>query len=245
MTVRAGLSFGAAASDADDGAHEGSGTQRWMVSYADFMTLLLVFFVALYALTAQRSARAEAAATAAKAAAARAASAAVASVPAQPVPVATPVAEPVPAPAPDAQRQAEERRDEMLAGLTTRLEPLVAAGQLRLAGQGRAIVLEIPEEALFASAEASPSPRAQSVLQALARELADSGHAIRVEGHTDNRRMSTAQFPSNWELSAARAAAVVRALQQQGLAAERLSAMGLADTRPKADNHTEIGRAHV
>lgn len=255
MRARPGLAFSEGDPDAHEASHDGSGAQRWMVSYADFVTLLLVFFVALYALTAQRSARAEAATVRATepaaVAAPVAASAAVAALPVAPAPVvevaaevvAEEVAQPTPPASVDPQREAEAQRNAVLASLKTRLEPLVAAGQLRLAGQGRGIVLEIPEEALFASAEASPSPRAQAVLEALARELADSRHTIRVEGHTDNRRMSTAQFPSNWELSAARAAAVVRALQQQGLAAERLSAMGLADTRPKADNLTEQGRA--
>jgi len=228
--------------EADDAAHDGHGAHRWMVSYADFMTLLLVFFVALYALSTQHNARREAAA------AVRAVSTPVAMVSAEPAPVA-------PAPAPSAsasapaaplpvvQHDAEDRRDAVLAGLQTRLQPLVDAGQLRLARHGHGIALEIPEDSLFASAEAVPSARAKGVLESLARVLADSQYSIRVEGHTDNRRMSSMQYPSNWELSAARAATVVRALQQEGLAAGRLSAMGLADTHPKADNLTEQGRA--
>jgi len=227
-------------SEADDTAHDGQGAHRWMVSYADFMTLLLVFFVALYALSTQHNARRDADA------AVRAASTLVAPVAA----VAAPVA-PAPAPAasasaasvPAVQHDADDRRDAVLAGLQTRLQPLVDAGQLRLARHGHGIALEIPEDSLFASAEAVPSARAKGVLESLARVLADSQYSIRVEGHTDNRRMSSTQYPSNWELSAARAATVVRALQQEGLAAERLSAMGLADTHPKADNLTEQGRA--
>lgn len=219
--------------EADDAAHEGHGAHRWMVSYADFVTLLLVFFVALYALSTQRSAKRDAS-PAAPVAAPQAAA---------PVPVATPQPAPQPAPAPEPPPDAELQREAVLAGLQTRLQPLVAAGQLRLARQGQDIALEIPEDALFASAEATPSPRAKGVIEALAQVLGNEPYTIRVEGHTDNRRMASSQFPSNWELSAARAAAVVRALQQEGLPADRLSAMGLADTRPKADNATEQGRA--
>ena len=208
-----------------------------MVSYADFMTLLLVFFVALYALSTQHNARRD------PAAAARPASTLVAPVAAVPAPAAPVSAASAPAAPLPAEQQDDDRRDAVLAGLQTRLQPLVAAGQLRLARHGHGIALEIPEDSLFASAEAVPSSRAKGVLEALARVLADSRYSIRVEGHTDNRRMSSTQYPSNWELSAARAATVVRALQQEGLAAERLSAMGLADTRPKADNLTEQGRA--
>jgi chemotaxis protein MotB len=215
MNARPRLAF----DETDDGLHEGHGTNRWMVSYADFMTLLLVFFVALYALSTQHNARHETAAVA---------------------PAPSPHAV-VPASAPPTDH--DEQRNAVLEGLQTRLQPLVAAGQLRVARHGQGIALEIPEDALFASAEAAPAPRAKGVLEALARVLADSQYVIRVEGHTDNRRMHTTGYPSNWELSAARAAAVVRALQQEGLAAGRLSAMGLADTRPKADNLTEQGRA--
>jgi len=218
-----------ALSEADDAAHDGHGAHRWMVSYADFMTLLLVFFVALYAMSTQRSARRET----------------VDAVHAPPQPVAPAPAVPTPvvhAPA-TPHHDADEQRDAVLAGLQTRLQPMVDAGQLRLARHGHGIALEIPEDSLFASAEAAASPRAKGVIGSLARVLADSPYNIRVEGHTDNRGISSTQYPSNWELSAARAATVVRALQQEGLAADRLSAMGLADTQPKADNLTEQGRA--
>ena len=207
-----------------------------MVSYADFMTLLLVFFVALYALSTQHNARRDATAPL------RPVSTPVAPVSAVPAPVAPAASAPA-AQLPAGQHDADDRRDAVLSGLQTRLQPLVDAGQLRLARHGHGIALEIPEDSLFASAEAVPSPRAKGVLEVLARVLADSQYSIRVEGHTDNRRMNSTQYPSNWELSAARAATVVRALQQEGLAAERLSAMGLADTHPKADNLTEQGRA--
>jgi chemotaxis protein MotB len=214
--------------EADDTVHDGYGVHRWMVSYADFMTLLLVFFVALYALSTQRNARRETSATA------HAQPQAVAPVPIVPRPV---------APTPTVPHDADEQRDAVLAGLQTRLQPLVDARQLLLSKRGHGIALEIPEASLFASAEAATSLGAKGVLESLARALADSQYKIRVEGHTDNRRMSSTQYPSNWELSAARAATIVRALQQEGLAADRLSAMGLADTQPKADNLTEQGRA--
>jgi len=237
-SVRIRLAF----CEADDAAHDSQGAHRWMVSYADFMTLLLVFFVALYALSTQHNARREAAA------AVRAASTPAALVSAEPAPVApapsaSASASAPAAPLPVVQHGAEDRRDAVLAGLQMRLQPLVDAGQLRLVKHGHGIALEIPEDSLFPSAEAVPSARAKGVLEWLARVLSDSQYSIRVEGHTDNRRMSSTQYPSNWELSAARAATVVRALQQEGLAAERLSAMGLADTHPKADNLTEQGRA--
>lgn len=68
-------------------------------------------------------------------------------------------------------------------------------------------------------------------------------HHIVVAGHTDTRTIRNARYPSNWELSGARAGSVVRYLQQQGIAGSRLSAVGLADTRPLGDNTTLEGRA--
>ena len=81
------------------------------------------------------------------------------------------------------------------------------------------------------------------MLDKLVPLLARGGHTITVEGHTDNVPISTPQFPSNWELSAARASTVVRHLIARGIPADRLSAVGYADTRPLAANDTEAGRA--
>lgn len=66
---------------------------------------------------------------------------------------------------------------------------------------------------------------------------------ISVEGHTDNIPISTAQFPSNWELSAARAISVVRLLQQRGIEGQRLRAIGYADSLPLRSNDTAEGGA--
>ena len=64
-----------------------------------------------------------------------------------------------------------------------------------------------------------------------------------IEGHTDNSPISTARFPSNWELSSARANSVARYLIEQGVNAQRLRTIGYADTKPKVDNNSEEGRA--
>jgi chemotaxis protein MotB len=73
--------------------------------------------------------------------------------------------------------------------------------------------------------------------------LANNRLMISVEGHTDNIPISTAQFPSNWELSAARAISVVRLLQQRGIDGQRLRAIGYADSLPLQSNDTAEGRA--
>lgn len=94
----------------------------------------------------------------------------------------------------------------------------------------------------FLSGQAELTPKAQEILTALARPLIDSGHPLTVEGHTDNLPIHSPVFPSNWELSAARAASVARFLMAQGLPPQRVRVAGLADTRPVAPNTDRGGR---
>jgi chemotaxis protein MotB len=79
-------------------------------------------------------------------------------------------------------------------------------------------------------------------MKQLAQTLKPFPNPIRVEGHTDNRPINTAAFPSNWELSAARAASVVHLFMQQGLEPARLAVIGLGEYRPTHPNDTPEGR---
>ena len=105
------------------------------------------------------------------------------------------------------------------------------------------VQLRVKDNILFPTGEASLSLPGESLLDRLARRLADSDYRITVEGHTDNRPIDTWRYPSNWELSAARAAAVVRQLIDAGIRPQRLHAVGLADTQPIASNDSANGRA--
>ena len=105
------------------------------------------------------------------------------------------------------------------------------------------VQLRVKDNILFPTGEASLSSPGESLLDRLARRLADSDYRITVEGHTDNRPIETWRYPSNWELSAARAAAVVRQLIEAGIRPQRLHAVGLADTQPIASNDSAAGRA--
>ncbi|GIX36216.1 MAG: flagellar motor protein MotD [Lysobacteraceae bacterium] len=104
------------------------------------------------------------------------------------------------------------------------------------------IEVAIKSDILFASGSATPSAQALRVLQPLADALVKVPNAIRVEGHTDDRPIATAQFPSNWELSGARAASIVRIFAARGVDEKRLSLLGYGDTRPIADNASAEGR---
>jgi chemotaxis protein MotB len=104
------------------------------------------------------------------------------------------------------------------------------------------VEVEIRTDILFPSGIATLSPSAITVLQQLAATLEPFPNPIRVEGHTDNIPINTRAFPSNWELSAARAASVVHLFMKAGLAPQRLAVIGLGEHRPIQGNHTPEGR---
>lgn len=109
----------------------------------------------------------------------------------------------------------------------------------------RGVVLRLADNALFASGEADIDEVAQGVLAVVAEVLVGHpGNDVEVEGHTDNRPTSTVRFATNWELSSARATNVLRELLADAeLEPARFAAVGRADTIPRGDNDTEEGRA--
>jgi len=107
------------------------------------------------------------------------------------------------------------------------------------------VVRVLTDNLLFDSGSATLQPGADQLLTEVAQLLnLDPTHPITVEGHTDNQPIATAQFPSNWELSTARATNVVRFLISRGVNRYRLGAVGYADLHPIASNATAAGRAH-
>lgn len=125
------------------------------------------------------------------------------------------------------------------------LQNLKSQGAAQIERQGdRITTLEINSAAFFDSGSATLSKAGESILQEIATKLKWeelSDYRITVEGHTDDTPISTARFPSNWELSTARASAVVHFFLDQGIPARRLRAAGYADTFPKAPNRDANG----
>ena len=107
----------------------------------------------------------------------------------------------------------------------------------------RGIAVEINASVLFASGQAQLRAESGRALQQVARVLAAVEQGIQVEGYTDDAPISTAQFPSNWELSAARASSVVRLFIENGVAEQRLSVIGYGPNHAVAGNDTPEGRA--
>lgn len=107
----------------------------------------------------------------------------------------------------------------------------------------RGLVVSIQETLLFGSGSADINNRARDILKSISTVLASSSNQIRVEGHTDNLPINTAKFPSNWELSVIRSTNVVQILQSAGITPSRLSAAGYGEYRPIASNDTIDGQS--
>ena len=105
------------------------------------------------------------------------------------------------------------------------------------------VIINMKDKMLFPSASAHLSRAAVKALRNISRVLDTVPNQIQVEGNTDNRPINTEEFPSNWELSAARAASVVHLMTRMGINPQRLSAIGYAEHRPVAENSTVSGRA--
>jgi len=106
----------------------------------------------------------------------------------------------------------------------------------------RGLVVSISDTLLFESGSADITPRAREILDKITNVLASAPNYIKVEGHTDNLPINTARFPSNWELSVLRATNVVHIMKEK-IPAQQLSAVGYGEYRPIASNDTEEGRA--
>jgi chemotaxis protein MotB len=123
------------------------------------------------------------------------------------------------------------------------LQPLVAQGKVRLLETSRGVTIEINDSILFPPGQAKLQAASNSAMVAIADVLAKTDFPITIEGHTDNIPIATPQFPSNWELSAMRATTVLRLFNDNGVGAERLTAIGYGETRPVETNTTVEGRA--
>lgn len=127
--------------------------------------------------------------------------------------------------------------------LLAELDRSALAGRVEVSVLPDAVNLEISDNILFAPASAALTGGGRALLNDLATTLKTLPYALSVEGHTDNVPIRSARYPSNWELAAARASSVTRHLIEHGIAADRVRAIGYADTRPRADNLSPEGRA--
>jgi chemotaxis protein MotB len=222
--------------------------ERWLVSYADFITLLFAFFVVMYAVSSVNEGKYRVLSDSISSAFRNVPGSSVGAVvqinPNAPMPVAIPFKKPqVTNLKTDAAR---EKNRQLLRNkakeINEALAPLVQQGQVRITEGALGITVEINASVLFDSGEARLQTPAIRAIAAVGEILATTDFPITVEGHTDNAPINTPLFPSNWELSGARAASVVRLFVDTGVDPRRLTASGYADQRPMADNATAEGR---
>jgi chemotaxis protein MotB len=216
--------------------------ERWLISYADFITLLFAFFVVMYAVSVVNEGKY------------RVLSDALGSAfggkggPDAGAPRAE-IAAPITLPNIVARRRAEamrrerERLTSLARDLSATLAPLVKEGKVRVTQNSRGVSVEINASVLFDSGDATLTADSREALAALAVFLRNDPHALQVEGHTDNQQIRRPAFPSNWELSAARAGAVVRLFADAGVPAERMTVVGHGSNVPVATNDSAEGRA--
>lgn len=214
---------------------------RWILSYADFITLLFAFFVVLYAISTvneeKYSQLSEVLAdrfiyTASPVAGEEAFSTDIPDTGFQLV------KEPVDSDIEDAAGKQEVAPE----GIGALLEPLIRRGAAKLSDNKFWFEIELHSSLLFEPGSAKLSPESDMLLEQLAAVLNKAPSPINVEGFTDNSPISSATFASNWELSAVRAAVVARVLAEFGVKPERLVASGYGEHRPAYSNRSKTGR---
>ncbi|MGB8260242.1 MAG: flagellar motor protein MotB [Terracidiphilus sp.] len=224
--------------------------ERWLVSYADFITLLFGFFVVLYAFAKSDQKKqmqvAESIDTAFRSlgifpdATRKPSSTAATSGTEQPaIPMNIVMGEDVLSPA-----QVRDDLEHIRRELTQTLSNQVAQHTVSLRMGRDGLVISLREAGFFDPGSATPKPATLPTLKQVAASLGRTAYDLRIEGHTDNLPIHTAEFDSNWELSAARATHIARLfLDLKALPADRISAAGYAEFHPVASNNTAEGRA--
>ena len=136
-----------------------------------------------------------------------------------------------------------KRRNQIYEKFVNRLKTMIDGGQLTVSIEQGRIVINLPNNVLFKSGSANLNPEGKEALAQIAEVLSQfSDRRFQIEGHTDNKPISSARFPSNWELSTSRALTVVHLLTDMDVNPENISAAGFGEFRPRADNETEEGR---
>jgi chemotaxis protein MotB len=222
--------------------------ERWLVSYADFITLLFAFFIVMYAVSSVNEGKY------------RVLSSSLVSAFKNDNPSNFPSPQSTEFSPINTQQSSQadsiklidnlsfqktkkqEKMKSMAKNILHALEPLVKDGQVRVTQSALGITVEINASVLFSPGQAKLADSSSLTLQAVAHVIKGHEHEIHVEGHTDNLPIHTENFPSNWELSSARASSVIRLFIENGVEAHRLTALGYGENRPIETNETLEGR---
>lgn len=215
-----------------DEEHENS--ERWLLTYADMITLLMALFIVLYSMSVLNKSKFEAFQSSLK----------------QSKNTGQPDIKP-PAPKPTDKPQPPEPNtvshgelEHLKQALIVALKKVHEEKAATLVIDDRGLAIKLTSGVLFDSGQSILLPEGARVMDALGPELSKIGNNMTIEGHTDNQPINTGPYPTNWELSTSRATTVLRRLlDEYHLTPSHLQANGFADTRPDADNSTVAGRA--
>lgn len=228
-------------------AHENH--ERWLVSYADFITLLFAFFVVMFASTQNDKTKARAVSDSVKDALEHGQFSNT---------LATVLGRgkhenSKPPTNPERVKESENQQTvrpppadlaKSMATLQSGLNGELKSGKIGLKMEGRGLVISLREATFFASGDDTVAPNSEAILAKIAAEIQGFGNPVRLEGHTDAKPIHNSRFRSNWELSVARSIAMLELLKARfGIAPERLSVAGYAENAPVDSNDTEEGRA--
>ncbi|MHB8121468.1 MAG: flagellar motor protein MotB [Desulfuromonadaceae bacterium] len=229
--------------------------ERWLVSYADFITLLFAVFVVLYAMGQSDKKKVEEVMQSIQSSFGMASAGATApkiNVIASQTITVIPSLKPELAISPmrrtrsgQAKTRAEEKDFRQIkSAVEAYLIKQGAQSKVTLEITRRGLIVSLKEAGFFNSGQANIKPEAYELINTIAEVMTQYNNPMRLEGHTDNIPINTAQFPSNWELSTARATNGLKYLLKNfNVDANKISATGYAEFRPIADNSTPDGRA--
>jgi len=216
-------------------------TERWMLSYLDFITLMMIFFLMMYAISNLDTNKAKTLATSLKIGfnSGNGENVIAVSDSSNTNPQVVDPAD---------ETSAAVAETEKLTDVKKKIDDLLNNSELKgsvsTSIQERGLIISFNDSVFFNSGEASIKPDWQSKLIAISKVLNEIDNYIRVEGHTDNVAINTNYFHSNWQLSAVRSANVVEFLVSKGnIIPERLSSVGYGEYRPVKSNDTDEGRS--
>lgn len=212
-------------------------TDRWLVSYADFITLLFAFFVVMYSISTVNVGKYRVLSDSVSTAFSAQAS--------SPFPLGAELGVSVQRAPISLGLQGQVGLvsvKETAAALDKRLKPWIKKGMVAVSGNEKWLEIEVKSSVLFNSGEATLSADATEILSELTDVLKVSNNPLYVSGYTDDVPIDTLRYPSNWELSAARAAAVVRLFAQSGINPARMGAIGYGEYRPQVSNDSAENR---
>lgn len=227
---------------------EKENNERWLLTYSDLITLLMVFFVIMYSMSTVNAQKFQALAQALNKAFTGGQSILQNGGQASKPSITQPTAPP-PSTTKSSSRETNMnslQEDTTLQNIKNQLDKFAQENGLQTTMgssiEERGLVISIEDTLLFQSGSANITPEARNLLSKIGSVLDKNPNFIRVEGNTDNLPIDTPQYPSNWELSTDRATNVVHILAQQ-ISPEKLSAIGYGQYRPIASNATAEGRA--